>query len=335
MKNFNLGIIGCGAVVEIIHLPALERIPEINVKGLVDINMNRTQELKNKFGLINADTFKDYKELLRSDEIDMVLIATPPKTHSKIIIDSLESNKHIYCEKPLATSIQEIDRIKQTLNKCDQEIKLMVGYNFRFQPHYIKIKDLLNKNYVGKIISSNIHFLSNITNWPTISKFQFSPGEGGVIFDTGIHCIDLSRWLLGEVVKVYSHMGTYSLDIQVEDTATLFLKHENDINSIIHLSWFAPSIHSIMVVGNEGCLTTTMDLDHIKASKTDLIKNKWYLISLRSFPPLSSYQQAYTHFIDCVKNNRNILASVDQSRRNMEIMFAAYESFKNNKWQNV
>jgi len=333
MREMKLGIIGCGAVVELIHLPALGRVPEVTITSLADLNIKRARELKKKYGLLEAATYDSYNELIDSSDVDIVLIATPPKTHALITIDALKANKHVYCEKSPGTSMEDIEMILKATQSSNS--KFMVGYNYRFQSHYAKIKELLNKGFVGKPLISDLYYLSDVRSWPSVSQFQLTPGGGDVLLDMGIHCVDLSRWLFGEVIKVYANIRTANLNVPVADTATVVLEHQNGAVSILHLSWCAPGLNSIMVVGTKGSLMTSLDINYIRASKTELIKNRWFRIDMKEFPPLSSYQQAFTHFINCIRNEKEPDITIQDGIRGLQIVLAAYESSESGKPKNV
>ncbi|MEM1549079.1 MAG: Gfo/Idh/MocA family oxidoreductase, partial [Candidatus Methanomethylicia archaeon] len=110
-----VGVIGCGSVLKRFHLPAVRKIPEIEVKALADINEKRIKEIINKFNLINVEEYTDYRHLLKNADIDAVWILTPPKFHAKMIVEALNHGKHVLCEKPIATCIDEIEMINEVL----------------------------------------------------------------------------------------------------------------------------------------------------------------------------------------------------------------------------
>ena len=99
-----VGIVGCGRVATMIHLPLLKRIKEVEVTAAVDIDENRLYEAVEKFHI--DEGYVDHRRMLERAGIDAVLVCTPPETHFQIVMDSIKHGKHILCEKPIATTIK-------------------------------------------------------------------------------------------------------------------------------------------------------------------------------------------------------------------------------------
>jgi len=331
--KIGVAVIGCGAVTELYHLPALSRVPKTKIQALCDINVERANELKEKFRLFNVTVCQDYFDALNDKNIDVVLIATPPSTHMKICIEAIKAGKHVYCEKPIATKIEDAKAIANVVKSSN--VKFMMGFNFRFQPHFQKIKRLVEKGFVGKIIALDVYFLGDVRTWPTHSKFQFVKNEGGALFDTGAHCVDLALWLAGKARRVYANMVKNKiLDIPVDDTAVVSLEHNNGSVSLIHIGWHAPSLNGVKVIGTHGILYATLNMDHVQAVKIGLVSQSWIKILLKDLPK-TSYQQALVYFTKCIKEGKEPGITVDDGLRNLEILLAAYESARTGTVQSL
>ena len=101
-KILKIGIIGCGGIANGKHMPALQKVEDVEMVAFCDIVKERAEKAAKKFGTPDAKVYEDYKELLKDESIDIVHVCTPNRSHSFITIDSLEAGKHVMCEKPMA-----------------------------------------------------------------------------------------------------------------------------------------------------------------------------------------------------------------------------------------
>ena len=102
-----VGIIGCGGIANGKHMPSLKKLPNVEMVAFCDIIEERAEKAAKQFGTPDAKVYTDYKELLKDETIDIVHVCTPNREHSFITIDSLESGKHVMCEKPMAKTSEE------------------------------------------------------------------------------------------------------------------------------------------------------------------------------------------------------------------------------------
>jgi len=143
-QKVGIGVIGCGMQGQS-HLQRLSNLPQAKIIATVDINEERAKMAAKTYGAISWDT--DYREALKRRDIEAVTVATPPFAHTQPVVDALEAGKHVFCEKPLALTIEEADLIVNTAKKTG--LKLMVGFQNRFIPVYRKIKDLIENGTIG------------------------------------------------------------------------------------------------------------------------------------------------------------------------------------------
>lgn len=196
-KTIKIGVIGCGAAVEKLHLRALKKIEKIRIWALVDKNLRRARLLQKKF---NAKKItNNYQKTLK--ELDIALIALPNYLHAPVSIDCLKNGVHVFCEKPMAINPDEAkEMIKAAyLNKR----KLGIGMVRRYFEVNQRIKQLLASNYLGEIKSFDYEEGAPF-DWPLQSTYAFNKKQagGGVLIDIGSHVIDLIVWLLGKPSKI-------------------------------------------------------------------------------------------------------------------------------------
>src|SRR3990170_7034711 len=109
-----VGVVGCGKIATAVHLPSLQKIKDYELVAAADVNEIRLQEVKEKFGV--NETYDDYRRMLVKADIDTVFVCAPPEHHFRIVMDAIEWGKHVFCEKPLATSLDDALAIKKAFN---------------------------------------------------------------------------------------------------------------------------------------------------------------------------------------------------------------------------
>src|ERR1044071_1996584 len=124
-----LGVIGCGAVSETGHLPALRQVPAFKVTALADIDSLRLERLSARFGI--PERFRDYRELIESENVDAVAVCTPPALHAEMALAAIAAGKHVFVEKPLALTSAEANLLSEAAADATT-LKLMVGFNLRW-----------------------------------------------------------------------------------------------------------------------------------------------------------------------------------------------------------
>jgi predicted dehydrogenase len=330
--RIRVGIIGCGAITYIAHMPALRRIPNVIVEYLCDLNVERAEFLAKKLSLNNSKITSNYDEVIEDANIDAVIVATPPHTHYEIIVKAIKGGKHIFCEKPVTLDESEALSILNILRKRG-DIKFMVGFNFRFAPQFAEIKELIEEGFIGQPLFMVSIFSSDITNWPTVTKFQLTRGKGGVFFDTGIHHIDLVRWYLGEVKEVFAEMLKIN-NYDVDNLAVAHLKTQKDAIATLNISWCGPSIHEVKVIGKKASLSADVYSPVIYFTKSYFTPPRTLVKTLNK-SIVNSYVYELQHFIDCILNNRNPSPSIEDGYKALVIVKKAYESAETGKVINI
>jgi len=145
-KEVNVGIIGLGRIGKLHLHNVIAQIPDIKLIGVSDIIENSLQEVSQKYDIPIIKN--DYRYLLDNKEIDAVVICSSTDTHAKIIIEAAQAGKDIFCEKPIALYLKEIDRALKAVEEAG--VKLQIGFNRRFDPSFMKAKEMVKQGKIGK-----------------------------------------------------------------------------------------------------------------------------------------------------------------------------------------
>jgi predicted dehydrogenase len=237
-----LGIIGCGRIVEFAHVDALKRLAdEVEVAALSDPSGVRLETV-GKMLQIGADhRYEDYREMLKREDLDFVDIAVPPFLHEKVLLDCAEAKVHVIMEKPIAGTLEEVDRMLEAVEA--NQITLAVLHNYRYSPGATRALELVKQGRIG------VPFLFR----SEVLSAGYWPGAEG--YDPAWRT--KRKIMQSPVVSVYAQIRTFMYEMDVDDTAVLILTHANGGITNIQVSWAvkngAAGIHE--VYGRKGAIS--------------------------------------------------------------------------------
>jgi predicted dehydrogenase len=196
LAPLRLAIIGCGAVAERYHLPALQGCGDITVVAVVDPSPDRARLLSAR--LPGSVALSDHRELTR--QIDAAVVTAPNAWHEAISVDLLRDGIHVLVEKPMARSVDECDRMAAAASASG--CVLAVGQDFRHFPVAQFAAGFFAERPFGPIRSVDVRQNAG-TRWPSVSTGEISrEGGGGVLINFGVHILDLLLWWLGDIRAV-------------------------------------------------------------------------------------------------------------------------------------
>ncbi|MEQ9285431.1 MAG: bi-domain-containing oxidoreductase [Cyclobacteriaceae bacterium] len=220
-----IGIIGAGNFTNAIILPALKK-NKISTKYIASSGGLNAKTLANKFNIRYATS--EYHEILKDEEVDLVMITTRHDSHAKMTLDCLEAGKHVFVEKPLALNIQDINEIEYKVAEVKKSV--VVGFNRRFSPHIQAIK----KSLGGNVGSVNIVATMNAGFIPSDVWVHDMEVGGGRIIGEACHYIDLLVYLTGSKVKSICMNALGQNPEENTDNASILLKFENGSNATVN-----------------------------------------------------------------------------------------------------
>ncbi|MEO8232078.1 MAG: Gfo/Idh/MocA family oxidoreductase [Ignavibacteriota bacterium] len=324
MDKVKIGIIGLGGVAQLVHLPNLAKVSSADLTAVAEVNKNRLLTISDKFNV--KEKFTSYKEMLEKSNIDAVIIATPTSTHTDIAIDCLNAGKDVLVEKPLARTYAEAKKIVDAAKKNKK--KLMVGMNLRYRPDTMLLRSFINTKEIGEpfyIKCGWVRKQSSSEKWFT----QKEQSGGGVIFDLGIHILDLALWLLDypEITSV-SSQNFYHYTKSVEDTSISCIKCDNSAVINLEVSWSLPveKDHFFLdVYGTKGSFSLNpfklykkVENDYINLTPTQ-VENPTVLFK-------KSYLNELKSFIGAIKGLNPVFSPGEEAMQRMKIIEAMYLS---------
>ncbi|MFX1453999.1 MAG: Gfo/Idh/MocA family oxidoreductase, partial [Promethearchaeota archaeon] len=195
--TFNVGVIGAGRMGKIHIENIIHNVPGLNLKVVADISIDDDmKDWAEKVGVPQLIPNSD--DIFNDPEIDAVVIASSTNTHVEFIQKAAQLKKDVFCEKPIDTDLK---KIKKTLEIVKNEgIKLMIGFNRRFDKNFKRVRDLVSSGQIG-----TPQIVKVTARDPTLASIEYLKSSGGMFFDMTIHDWDMVRFQTGcEVEEVYA-----------------------------------------------------------------------------------------------------------------------------------
>lgn len=319
-------VLGCGSIGK----RHIRNLKNINAGEIIayDVKLERCHDVEEHYGI---RTSRDLEQSL-AQRPDVALICNPTSLHISSALIAAHNGCHLFIEKPLSHSLDGIDELIEIVDQ--KELVTLVACNMRFHPGISKMKELLDKESIGKIICARAqagHYLPSWHPWEDY-RYGYSGNKslgGGVILD-GIHEIDYITWLLGEVMQVFCFSGKLSsLEIDTEDTAEILLKFKSGAMTEVHLDYVQRSYaRSCLIIGEEG--TILWDFNERQVRFYSAKSEKWQIFHEKSGYDINEmYIEEMKHFLQCVVGKTKPLQDINRAKRVLQIALAAKESSLN------
>jgi myo-inositol 2-dehydrogenase/D-chiro-inositol 1-dehydrogenase len=328
MRRINIAVIGTGRMGSV-HVRNIARlIPEANLVAVCDIRLEVAQAVADECGIERV--VRDYHELLADGTIDAILIATSTPTHAMIIKDCAAAGKQIFCEKPLALDLADIDDALDAVEKAG--VKLQVGFNRRFDKSYQRIHEIVASGEIGRPC------ILRITNRdPDFPAMEFMRASGGIFLDLAIHDFDMIRYQVGEVDEVYA-MGSVLINPELNefndvDTAVVSLRFANGAVGSIDNSRKAVYGYDqrLEVFCSNGTAMAENEAETTvrKGNTEGFLSAKPPYFFMQRYAPC--YVEEVRQFIECVRDDKPTPTNGADGRAAVAIGYAAGKSLQENR----
>ena len=322
-SDIRLGLVGAGAIAQLAHLPVLSKIRGARLVAICDNDGPKAGALAQRLGV--PDIFTDFDELLDSEEIDAVVIATPNHLHEPHVLRALKARVHVLCERPLSLTTGGVNRILAAAKTADR--KVVVGNNHRFRSDVQQLRRFLEGNELGRVTgmrAGQYQFRTAQQGWRN-SKAE---AGGGAFLEYGYPLLDLALWLsdFPEPVRVSAHMDS-TRPGTVEDTMLVHLECANKVSYSFDVSWAYVGQDERLwfeVVSTKGSarLSPLRVVKELNGRPTNVSPTG---AAARESVFLQSYRAEIAHFISMLKDESPYEPPEDQLKV-MRVMNAVYKS---------
>ncbi len=331
-KQINLGLIGIGYW-GLNYVRIFKEIPSANLLYACDLNRSRLKLVKKNHPEVKITT--NYQEILKKEEIDAVIIATPASSHYQIVKESLKKNKSVLVEKPMTLNSKEACEITELAEK--KGLKLMVGHVFEYNQAVIEMKKIINKKELGKIYY--LHF----------TRTGLGPIRSDVnaMWDLAAHDVSILHYLLEETPIRVLAKGKWFIQKEIEDVVFLTLEFKSGVIANIHISWLDPrKKREVTVVGSKKMMVfddmnpTDKIFLYDKGVTKELIEGTFdeFQLAIRVgdvFIPRIDFKEPLKeeclHFIDCLRKNEKPKTNGWSGYKVVKVLEAAEKSLKEEK----
>ncbi len=329
MKPVRVGVLGTGTVVHGYHLPSLLACARAQVVAIGNLHTESLHRTAREFNI--PVVYDDFDRMAGNPEIDAVINALPNSLHAPVSVRMLQGGKHVFCEKPMATTVDAARAMVAAAQ--DTGRKLMVGHVWRASPQVQWLRDIVRVGTIGDIFKIKAHAVVARRGPAPESWFvRRETAGGGALADVGIHVIDTISYLFDDRVQptqVSARVGNYFRQLEVEDTATALIDYDNGMTAQIDAGWyhsFAGAPHgAVELFGTQGYTRS------LPARLHRQVNGVWNesapaFDSRHPDDDLPLYAAQIDDFLDCILDDRPPLCDGEQGLRNMVLLEAAYKS---------
>lgn len=341
--TIGIGIIGAGGIAEHAHIPGYLQHPDARIVAVADVVRERAQALANRVGIPKA--YGSVEELLEDSDVDAVSVTTPNAFHAPVALAALEAGKHVFVEKPPATSAADVRRLKALAERTGKVLYFCL--NNRFRPEVQQLRRYIDHGELGEIYYAKTWTLRRRGapgGWFADKKMA----GGGALIDIGVHCIDWTLYLMGnpEPVEVfgatYSKFKRYELEDHrtwsppevrgqaqiervhdVEDLATGLIRFANGATLQAEVSW---SLNVEEDRENTELFGTRAgaSLRPLRLFRDELGRMVNIEVRMPDRPGASTHSKAIRNFLDTVEGKAKPLITPDDGIRIMQILDGIY-----------
>ncbi|MBW1742412.1 MAG: Gfo/Idh/MocA family oxidoreductase [Deltaproteobacteria bacterium] len=332
-KSVKLGLIGCGHIARVVHLPNLTRLSDVELVALAETDESRLEQAGRQAP--HAQRFADYSQLLSMPDIDAVLVCVPNALHAEVAIAAMEKGKHLYLEKPMATGVEEARRMLDVWRQTG--VVGMMGFNYRFNHLYQTTRRVVQSGRIGEIVGARSLFSTadqELLQWKKSRR-----SGGGVLLDLAPHDIDLVRFMLGQEIAEVS-ASTRSLRSDA-DIAAVQVRMEDGSYVQLFFSWGAVEESSLEIYGTAGKVSLNRyeslspivtgtnaggQLRQVRRGLTSIAGLPYFVKRLRAPMNEPSFARALAHFVGAVRGEHKASPDLFDGYRSQTVIEAAEES---------
>lgn len=334
MKKYRAGIIGCGRIGSLLekdvlrgkpctHAGAYSQHKDVEMVAACDIDRERLKEFGRQWGV--EALYEDYKAMLEKEKLDIVSIATWTHLHCQMVVDAARSDvKGIYCEKPIAINLNEANLMLDACHK--KRAKLVINHERRWDPYYLKAKELIEKGDIGELRTIVGNALSGRPE-----KLRTEVYGGGPLFHDGTHLTDLLRLYAGEASWVIGHEERDNGKRFIEDTAFGLIHFKNGIHASIEGGGKRRYFNfELDIQGSEGRIMIGNGVRELYRAKQSKRFSGFEELERVDFPPPKRLENPYVagvrDLIKAMENGRESFSSGSDGKKALEIILAIYRS---------
>lgn len=314
------GVIGCGNIANLFHLPELKSIEEVEVVGVADVRPERAKSTAEKFRV--PYWYTDYRKLLERGDVDAVVVATPHPYHASIAVDAIESGKHVIIQKPMATTVEDAGKIVSAAKRCKNVKVMVLPFIYFDTPTFDYIRGVVSDGELGKICMARARVAHSGPGIPWFLRRETA--QRGVAFDLGVYSVAALNLILGRFRKVSGFMATLAAETDLEDSVAILLEAKDGVIGVAEAAWTqAAAFNEFSIYGTEGIVLMESG---IGGERVRLYRRRELSWVSPVLPREKEPQHSHRHFVRCILEDRTPIGTPEQGYHLIEVLDAACRS---------
>ncbi len=255
LDKLKVGVIGCGAVSQRGHLPALLNSNKARLVAVADIDNKLAKRTAKRFGVSKA--YSDYEDLLR-DGLDVVHVCVPNHLHAKVAIQAMNKGINVLVEKPIATRVEDAEEMVRTAQ--GKRVKLCEVKQWRYIPALKAAYNWYTSGKLGRLVSIMAQWHLEVPLRWTHAQWHYDMEKsgGGIVSNIGVHMLDLLTLFGGPVCRVSASGGDFTGTMGVDSSVQALLEFSGGGSGFLDVSWMAPISKMLEIVGSAGISTVNL-----------------------------------------------------------------------------
>jgi predicted dehydrogenase len=321
MTELRFGIVGAGRIATA-YADALARSQRARLAAVADTRAQAAQAFGEGYG---CPGYSSHQEMA-GENLDGVIVCTPPVTHQAICLDFLDRGVPVLCEKPLSIDTTSALRMIETAR--NRGLTFTMASKFRYVEDVARAKSIIASGTLGEIVLFEMAFTSVVDMG---SRWNSDPAVsgGGVLIDNGTHAVDLARYFLGPLGEVQVVEGKRNQGLPVEETVRIFVRSTDGVLGSIDLSW---SINKeldsyINIHGSGGSLSVGW-----RESKYRLFSGRDWVVFGNGYDKVEAFRRQLDNFAGAIMGTEPLLIDCDDALASVQVIEAAYADLRRSHW---
>jgi UDP-N-acetyl-2-amino-2-deoxyglucuronate dehydrogenase len=340
MKTWNFGVVGAGLIADF-HCRAIRDIPNAKFVACCDTNFPRAEALAQKY---SGRAYASYEEMLQSDDIDIVTIATPSGLHMEPTVAAAKAGKHVVCEKPVEITLERIDAMIDAHAKAGTRLGGIFPY--RFNDMMVPLREAIRSGRLGTITCASVY----VPWWRTDAYYEGSwrgtwkLDGGGALMNQSIHMIDMLCDLMPPIESVQAFTATLGHKIETEDTATAVVRYTGGALGMIYgtTASYPGQFRRFEITGTKGTIINVENSITVwqfadERPQDAEVRSRFTAIQGGGgvADPAAITHENHTRnfkaFLESLETGKDFWISGPEARKAVEVILAIYRSAKEGK----
>lgn len=324
-NKLRFGMVGAGGIAQA-YAQAFKGCATARLVAVADVRVEAAVALAEE---LRCRGFASYEAMAGCEELDAVVVCTPPVTHPEICLFFIERGLHVLCEKPF--SVDPASARVMCEAAAARGVQLTMASKFRYVEDVARAKSMVVSGMFGDVVLFENSFTSRVDmsgRWNSDSGVS----GGGVLIDNGAHSVDLMRYFLGPLAEVQVVEGKRSQGLAVEETVHIFARSEGGVMGNVDLSWSINKEQEnyISIYGSRGTIKVGW-----KESKYRHASAPDWVVFGRGYDKVQAFRSQLENFSRAIGGDESLLITAADALASVEVIEAAYAALRQSQWTTV